>query len=290
MIIQSKRRNWPNDYSPTASSDNQMPSDPEQMKFRAPYFPFYVNDFAADAKVEAMAASEVGAYVLLLCKAWKETPPGTLPDDDKTLARWARLSDEKWMEHKQYVMAPFTLKDGKYHQKRMKEEFRKMAARKKERSESGKKGATKKWGKDPVNKGENEHSKDDSSANGSAIVLLKQKDSISDQIRSDHTPIVPSGDLFGEDGQSRKWNPTPQMIRLGGLLKRKPKTVWSKNEIKAFRALGKIEDSDLSLLEAYYGDKIPPASDWRRKDLLTILNNFTGEVDRARNHRPHKPF
>ena len=41
-----------------------------------PYFPFYPDDFASDGKVEAMTTEEVGAYTLLLCKAWREDPPG----------------------------------------------------------------------------------------------------------------------------------------------------------------------------------------------------------------------
>lgn len=256
---------------------------------RFPYFPFYVSDFISDSKVEAMATIEIGAYVLLLCKAWRENPPGTLPDDDNLLARWAKLSDSVWLEHKSYIMGPFVLKNGKWHQKRMKEEAKKMLARFKERSKSGQKGAKKKWDKTTENKGENLTPEND----GSAITLPEQNDSIrSDQIRSDQNivpPIPPKGDLFGE-GSVRVWKPTPDMLRLGALFKRRPSTVWSKNEIKALKAIGKIESHDLELLEAYYRDRIPDANDWRRKDLQTLLNNFNGEVDRARNHKPHKPF
>lgn len=95
------------------------------MKF--PYFPFYVNDFAADAKVEGMALIEVGAYILLLCKAWNEDPPGTLPNSDRLLARWSRLSDELWLEHREFILAPFKIEsDGRWHQKRMESEYKKL--------------------------------------------------------------------------------------------------------------------------------------------------------------------
>jgi uncharacterized protein YdaU (DUF1376 family) len=113
---------------------------------RPPYFPFYVNDFCSDGLVEAMTTEEVGAYILLLCKAWLENQPGTLPCDDRVLARWSRLTDERWMACKPSVLSPFKLEcDNRYHQKRMKIEHKSMMNRKKERSESGKLGAKKKW-------------------------------------------------------------------------------------------------------------------------------------------------
>jgi len=59
-----------------------------------PYFPFYPDDFAADAVVEMLSTTGIGCYALLLCKAWRESPPGTLPDDDRLLSRWSRLAND----------------------------------------------------------------------------------------------------------------------------------------------------------------------------------------------------
>lgn len=92
-------------------------------KARMPWFAFYPRDFSSDGKVEAMTTTEVGCYILLLCKAWNEEPAGTLPDDDQSLARWSRVTTEMWTTFKGRVMAPWTLgADGRWHQKRMKEE------------------------------------------------------------------------------------------------------------------------------------------------------------------------
>lgn len=94
------------------------------MAGKPPYFPFYVNDFAADGKVEAMTTEEVGAYILLLCKAWMEEPPGTIPNDDTVLARWARLTVPRWMRIRKAVLAPFSKgDDGRLWQKRMMAEY-----------------------------------------------------------------------------------------------------------------------------------------------------------------------
>ncbi len=131
-----------------------------------PYFPLYVNDFVADGKVEAMTTLEVGAYFLLLCKAWTEQPRGSIPDNDTILARWTRLTPEQWTECKPSVMSCFKLgTDNRWHQKRMEFEARKLQALTSTRSRAGKKGAESKWAKERDAAG----CEEDGKANGSAI-------------------------------------------------------------------------------------------------------------------------
>jgi hypothetical protein len=75
--------------------------------------------------------------------------------------------------------------------------------------------------------------------------------------------------------------------RIATLFHRKLTTAWSEKEVKTFRKL--VRDhcfsdlGDLTLVERYYfverkkGDK-----GIHRRDLATFLNNWTGELDRAR--------
>src|SRR6266576_2138918 len=86
---------------------------------KLPWFPFYPVDFTSDLKVVAMTYSEVGIYFTLLCIAWNEDPPGTIPDDDETISRYLHMTLKEWMRHKPRVTAPFILKDGRWNQKRM---------------------------------------------------------------------------------------------------------------------------------------------------------------------------
>jgi uncharacterized protein YdaU (DUF1376 family) len=90
---------------------------------RYPYFRMFVGDFVSDARVEAMSTEQVGCYVLLLCKAWTQPDVGTVPDDDRILARWARISLARWKRLKDGVMAPWRLIGGVWHQKRMQLEY-----------------------------------------------------------------------------------------------------------------------------------------------------------------------
>lgn len=71
-------------------------------------------------------------------------------------------------------------------------------------------------------------------------------------------------------------------LRLNCLFQRKSTTRWSEKEVRALRALQPLDEEELCLIESYYKASIPKDKDHRRHDLGTLLNNFSGEVDRAR--------
>lgn len=66
-------------------------------------------------------------------------------------------------------------------------------------------------------------------------------------------------------------------IRIAGMKRRKLTTEWSDGEIKAFKKIGKIPEEDMLAMEAYYASDC----EYLRRDLLTLLNHWQGEVDRA---------
>jgi hypothetical protein len=72
--------------------------------------------------------------------------------------------------------------------------------------------------------------------------------------------------------------------RIGAWFKRRPATVWSPKERKALKALEATnpDTEDVAILEAYYVAAMDPQKDYRRRDLVTLLNNWSGELDRAR--------
>lgn len=111
-----------------------------------PAFLLYPQDFSSDSKVEAMTTREVGAYWLLLCKAWYETPVGTIPDNDRVLARWARLTPDEWTECRDAVLAPFKpCTDNRLLSPRLSSEYRKLMENRKKKSIAGKAGAEVRW-------------------------------------------------------------------------------------------------------------------------------------------------
>lgn len=84
------------------------------------WMPLYVTKFTGSATVLRMSHVGGFAYVLLLCQAWHQTPPGTIPDDDDTLAAWARLKPSAWRNVREEVLRAFEKgDDGRWHQRFM---------------------------------------------------------------------------------------------------------------------------------------------------------------------------
>jgi hypothetical protein len=74
--------------------------------------------------------------------------------------------------------------------------------------------------------------------------------------------------------------------RIARLFNRRPTTSWSEREIRAYRKLvkdGSLVLDDLSLIERYYfSERKKGENGIHRRDLCTFLNNFPGELDRAK--------
>jgi uncharacterized protein YdaU (DUF1376 family) len=122
---------------------------------RYPFIKLWVNDFLADPVVQQMDTVAVGAFFLLLLKAWFESKPGTLPVDDDTLRIAARMQiraddDQKTRERKdaawelcwkQVKPAFRPSKDGtRWEQKRLMREHRDAVKAHKKRAAAGRSG------------------------------------------------------------------------------------------------------------------------------------------------------
>lgn len=79
-----------------------------------------------------------------------------------------------------------------------------------------------------------------------------------------------------------------RLLEVGNLKGRQPSTAWSGDEVQAFRAarLDTCSEDDfvaqVEVLRPYYSASIPREMDYRRRDLLTLLRHWPGEIDRAR--------
>ena len=105
------------------------------------------------------------------------------------------------------------------------------------------------------------------------------------------TTLPPASRSGVREGKDSDMIPTTeQSKRIAKLFHRRLTTAWTPQEVKAYRAIGTIPEEDLSALERYYAAHWPPKRDENilRHDLLTLLNKFPGEVDRARNFAAEK--
>ena len=74
-----------------------------------PALPLFTDAFIRDTT--HLTAAQTGAYLMLLMTAWR-APDCSLPDDDKLLARIARMDGRAWVANKSVVMS-FWKKDDK---------------------------------------------------------------------------------------------------------------------------------------------------------------------------------
>lgn len=85
-----------------------------------PALPLFTDAFIADTT--HLTAAQTGAYIMLLIVAWR-TPECALFDDDKLLARWARMDRRTWNMNKTAIMQFWKRDDlGRWYQGRLKDE------------------------------------------------------------------------------------------------------------------------------------------------------------------------
>lgn len=81
---------------------------------------------------------------------------------------------------------------------------------------------------------------------------------------------------------------SPSQIRAEAIFNRRLTTPWGRHELTAWEKKGKAvvestPEEDWRLLERFYAAKESPGNIlYRRKDLATLINNWAGEIDKAR--------
>jgi uncharacterized protein YdaU (DUF1376 family) len=105
-----------------------------------PYMKLWTDAFIADTG--HLDATETGAYMMLLMCAWR-SPDGVVPDDDKILARMARVTPRVWRRIRPTVMGFWTLENGTFAQKRLSQELLWATLKREQASTAGKASALK---------------------------------------------------------------------------------------------------------------------------------------------------
>jgi hypothetical protein len=137
---------------------------------KSPAFQFYPADFLADENVVLMTNRELGCYIKLMCYCWRE---GSIPSDVNKIARLCGEDGSAMADLWIAISSCFEVAindPSRLVHPRLVTEQQKQSEHKKERSESGKKGAEARWGK---------ASKGNDSAISSAIEEPIAKDSSS---------------------------------------------------------------------------------------------------------------
>ena len=85
----------------------------------APYMPLFVADYLADTA--HLSAAEHGAYLLLIMNYWQRCKP--LPNDDRKLARIARMTDDEWAVSKDNIAEFFQVSGDEWRHSRIENEI-----------------------------------------------------------------------------------------------------------------------------------------------------------------------
>jgi uncharacterized protein YdaU (DUF1376 family) len=110
---------------------------------KAPAFQFYASDFISDENVVLMNNQEVGCYIKLLCFCWKQ---GSIPNDIDKIGKLCGENSSVMAQLWESIKPCFKENGhGRLVNPRLEKEREKQKAFRKERSESGKKGAAKRW-------------------------------------------------------------------------------------------------------------------------------------------------
>ena len=104
-------------------------------------------------------------------------------------------------------------------------------------------------------------------------------------VHSPPSPLKEEKERIEKKEMNGGWLANSEQIRICRIMRRKETTRWSKKEVEAWKLLTPIADDDFLAVEKYYRAKLPADKDYRRRDLSTLLNNWNGEVDRARNFK-----
>lgn len=284
----------------------------------SPYVAFYPSDFLVGTM--CMSAEEVGAYMRLLCFQWQQ---GGIPQQGDKLARITGLPARKLdLVLTKFTLH----EDGLLKNSRMEIERVKVESFRDRQSENGRKGGRPKKSQEgpaqthariPENprvisgfshaepaksqseaetesKSETESSfpphppggrESESEGKAEEIQVFPPPESRADaSCGLTESMVSLSGPAFSTRPkiQTAAWDPAAEQIQIGAWFNRKPTTVWSDKEQKAWKTLH-IEDEDLEILQWFYTES---GCRYLRQDLGTLLNNWRGEVDRARNFIP----
>lgn len=105
-----------------------------------PALPLWTDAYLGDTT--HLTTIEHGAYLLLLIVAWR-SPDCRLPNDDKMLARFTKLSPSQWKRIKPIIMEFFTIRDEWIYQLRLLDELEAVKRLTMQRSNAGKSSALK---------------------------------------------------------------------------------------------------------------------------------------------------
>jgi uncharacterized protein YdaU (DUF1376 family) len=151
---------------------------------KAPAFQFYPKQFLGDDQVLLMSTEAIGAHILLMCVAWQQDPPCSLPNDTEKIRKWTRLGIKSWRKRENEILSAWRLEGDRWYQDGLLKEKKKQE----ELSIKREQAANKRWNTIDANALQVQSTSNalqSSSSTSSSIKTLKQEQA---------APLIPSKD------------------------------------------------------------------------------------------------
>jgi uncharacterized protein YdaU (DUF1376 family) len=110
---------------------------------KSPSFQFYPKQWLGDDNVLLMDWAARGMHVHLMCIAWQQDPPCTLPDDDSVIRKWCG-NPKQWSKLRLQILRSWKRVGGRWVQEGLLREFEKQQ----NYSDSRRQAAEARWKKD----------------------------------------------------------------------------------------------------------------------------------------------
>jgi len=241
---------------------------------KSPAFQFYPADWLSSQRVALMSLEEEGAYIRLLSFCWQH---GSIPSDPEKIACLIGKGASTTLATTLATM--FEPGGNGLIHPRLEDEREKQKIWREKSTEGGKKSAA-------ARRQARESNNSKATLEPPLQGWLPNGDNQTATLQSPSTSSnkIPPNPQRGNAGGGMVENAALK-VRLGKFFNRRESTRWDEKELKALKSIVPIDPADVDLLEKYYSAIIPPdAMDCRRKNLVTLLNNWNGELDRANVH------
>ncbi len=246
---------------------------------RLPAFQFYPADWRKDPGVQSLDYESRGIWWEIICLMHESDERGVLmlngqPMPESALCRLLGLDNQKLTTTLTtlltYGVARRRDSDGALYSKRMVADEKLRQTRK----EAGSKGGN------PVLLNQNPTTQVNQNPTPSS------SSSSSSSINTPLPPKPPAEPSLKLEAQESNPTLTPEQIEVGSWFSRRPTTAWSAKELNKWGEIPKpIDSEDWQALKWYYTRS---GCKYLRKDIFTLLNNWSGEIDRAKNYDPNE--
>lgn len=253
-----------------------------------PAFQFYPKQWLGDDMVALMDLCAQGAHLRLMCFAWQQSPPCTLPNDLSILSKWCGMSADAFAPVWAQVQMAWNFRNDRWLSVGLHREYKKQKEYSKRQSTNAENGWRKRRNEDDAT-AMPRHSHGNAGSHRSGNALQSSSSSSSAEVK-DKTPIAPFGGTISARPKARKekpgkrvefWQTIVDHVNKSWQAKKGVPYPWDPHEFKKLHALAVVYQAwgvmamwDLYVqMGTYWGKLSGLMLDGLKKDVGVIVDD-----------------